>query len=184
MAPVHSQLARLIKEERLVLLILLLAKKRKSKSKRRHRFWIHPILRQRRSYGAFFHLVRELQMDGEKFRQYFRLSREQFGQVQKSQHSAGSNKTFWCEKKCHAPLFCRTSAMRHAEKSLQCPIFNLPQWYRRLAGSVPLPQRTNGFMSRDLRWSDFSRTTTAPQPDIWIFSFRVLFPSLADCFQL
>ncbi|KAK7480088.1 hypothetical protein BaRGS_00028648 [Batillaria attramentaria] len=58
MAPVHSQLARLIKEERLVLLILLLAKKRKSKSKRRHRFWIHPILRQRRSYGAFFHLVR------------------------------------------------------------------------------------------------------------------------------
>ncbi|KAK7487210.1 hypothetical protein BaRGS_00021562 [Batillaria attramentaria] len=65
MAPVHSQLARLIKEERLVLLILLIAKKRKSKSKRRHRFWIHPIVRQRRSYGAFFHLVRELQMDGE-----------------------------------------------------------------------------------------------------------------------
>ncbi|KAK7453907.1 hypothetical protein BaRGS_00039613 [Batillaria attramentaria] len=86
---------------------------------------------------VFFHLVRELQMDGEKFQQYSRLSREQFAQVL---HSGA-------KKKCHAPLFYRTSAMRHAEKSLQCPIFYLPQRCRKLAGSVSLPQRTNGFMS-------------------------------------
>ncbi|KAL8565422.1 hypothetical protein ACOMHN_029115 [Nucella lapillus] len=53
----------------------------KKRQKRRHRWWVHAILEKRRQYGTYHHLVQELQLDGERFQQYFRLSREQFSQV-------------------------------------------------------------------------------------------------------
>ena len=42
--------------------------------KRKHRFWIHPILNKRKEYGACYHLVRELELDEEKYIEYFRIS--------------------------------------------------------------------------------------------------------------
>ncbi|KAL8600804.1 hypothetical protein ACOMHN_055999 [Nucella lapillus] len=53
----------------------------KKRQKRRHRWWVHAILEKRRQYGTYHHLVQELQLDGEMFQQYFRLSQEQFSQV-------------------------------------------------------------------------------------------------------
>ncbi|KAL8582017.1 hypothetical protein ACOMHN_027998 [Nucella lapillus] len=53
----------------------------KKRKQRRHRWWVHAILEKRRQYGTYHHLVQELQLDGEMFQQYFRLSREQFSQV-------------------------------------------------------------------------------------------------------
>ncbi|KAL8595199.1 hypothetical protein ACOMHN_043352 [Nucella lapillus] len=53
----------------------------KKRQKRRHRWWVHAILEKRRQYGTYHHLVKKLQLDGEMFQQYFRLSREQFSQV-------------------------------------------------------------------------------------------------------
>ncbi|KAL8612112.1 hypothetical protein ACOMHN_013991 [Nucella lapillus] len=53
----------------------------KKRQKRQHRWWVHAILEKRRQYGTYHHLVQELQLDGEMFQQYFRLSREQFSQV-------------------------------------------------------------------------------------------------------
>ena len=41
--------------------------KRLRVTKRKHRFWIHPILNKRKEYGAFYHLVRELELDEEKY---------------------------------------------------------------------------------------------------------------------
>ena len=49
--------------------------------KRKHRSWVDNILKKRKGQGAYQHLVRELQGDGERFQQYFRLTREQFAQV-------------------------------------------------------------------------------------------------------
>ena len=46
-------------------------------AKRKHRFWIHPILNKRKDYGAFYHLVRELELDEEKYIEYFRMSPQQ-----------------------------------------------------------------------------------------------------------
>ena len=48
--------------------------KRLRVAKRKHRFWIHPILNERKEYGAFYHLVRELELDEEKYIEYFRMS--------------------------------------------------------------------------------------------------------------
>lgn len=54
---------------------------KKRKIKRKHRWWVHDIIRNRILQGAYHNLVKELQLDGEKFQQYFRLTREQFAQV-------------------------------------------------------------------------------------------------------
>ena len=55
--------------------------KRLRVAKRKHRFWIHPILNKRKEYGAFYHLVRELELDEEKYKEkyieYFRMSPQQ-----------------------------------------------------------------------------------------------------------
>ena len=51
--------------------------KRLRVAKRKHRFWIHPILNKRQEYGAFYHLVRELELDEEKYIEYFRMSPQQ-----------------------------------------------------------------------------------------------------------
>ena len=57
---------------------LLLSKRER---KRRHRWWIHPIIERRSEFGVYHHLVRELELDGELFQQYFRLTRVQFAEV-------------------------------------------------------------------------------------------------------
>ena len=47
------------------------------KRRRRHNRWrVHPINQGRTQHGAYNHVVRELQFDGERFQQYFRLTRE------------------------------------------------------------------------------------------------------------
>ena len=48
---------------------------------RRRRWWVHPILQLRREHGAYYRLVRELQLDNERFHQYFRMSREEFARL-------------------------------------------------------------------------------------------------------
>ena len=45
--------------------------KRLRVAKRKHRYWIHPILNKRKEYGAFYHLVRELEPDKEKYLKVF-----------------------------------------------------------------------------------------------------------------
>ena len=47
----------------------------KKHQKRRHRWWIHSILQKRAERGAFNNLVNELQLDGERFQQYFRVTK-------------------------------------------------------------------------------------------------------------
>ena len=51
--------------------------KRLRVAKRKHRFWIHPLLNKRKEYGAFYHLVGELELDEEKYIEYFRISPQQ-----------------------------------------------------------------------------------------------------------
>ena len=41
---------------------------------RQHRFWVHEILRERQDYGAYYHLVNELELDRDKYHEYFRYS--------------------------------------------------------------------------------------------------------------
>ena len=53
----------------------------KMKNKRKHRWWVRSTVQKRKDHGAYLNLVRELQEDGEKFKEYFRLTREQFAQV-------------------------------------------------------------------------------------------------------
>ena len=54
---------------------------RASQEKREHRFWVHEILRRREEKGAYYNLVRELQLDAEKHHQYFRMSAEKMDHV-------------------------------------------------------------------------------------------------------
>ena len=49
--------------------------------RRKHRLWVHGIMRNRLQQGAYYNLVKELPLDEEKFQQYFRLTREQFAHV-------------------------------------------------------------------------------------------------------
>lgn len=43
--------------------------------------WVHPINRKRKSYGEYHHLMRDLEADDEKFRNYFRLNQDQFNEI-------------------------------------------------------------------------------------------------------
>ena len=65
-------------EEELVLLYLYRSSR---KRKNRRRFWVHSILQKRKQHGEYHRLVKELEMDGERFQQYFRLSKEQFEHI-------------------------------------------------------------------------------------------------------
>ena len=38
-----------------------------------HRFWVHDISRRRQEYGAYDDLVRELELDNDKYHAYFRM---------------------------------------------------------------------------------------------------------------
>ena len=49
--------------------------------RRKHRWWVHDIIKNRLKQGANHNLVKDLQFDEEKFQQYFGLPREQFDQV-------------------------------------------------------------------------------------------------------
>ena len=44
----------------------------KLKAKRRHRFWVYDILKYTKVHGAF--MVRELKLDTDRYREYFRMS--------------------------------------------------------------------------------------------------------------
>ena len=52
-----------------------------SNPKRKHRFWVHPILKKRNTHGTFHHLVQELRLHGDQFQRYFRLSVVQFEEL-------------------------------------------------------------------------------------------------------
>ncbi|KAH3773013.1 hypothetical protein DPMN_174361 [Dreissena polymorpha] len=52
-----------------------------SRRKRKHRYWTRAIIRKRQTYGTYYHLVRELELNDKESRTYFRLSRHQFGNV-------------------------------------------------------------------------------------------------------
>ncbi|KAL7406674.1 hypothetical protein ABVT39_024408 [Epinephelus coioides] len=47
----------------------------------RRRVWVHDILRGREQHGEYHRLVQELQLDGERFKCYFRLGIDQFGSL-------------------------------------------------------------------------------------------------------
>jgi len=51
---------------------------RRKRRLRRHRFWIHPIDRNRDIHGDYNHLIPELRTDAQLFKKYFRLTVEQF----------------------------------------------------------------------------------------------------------
>ena len=42
--------------------------------KRKHRYWVHDILRRRLQQGAYHNLVQELQLDSQRFHSYIRIS--------------------------------------------------------------------------------------------------------------
>ena len=42
------------------------------------RWWIHPIFQRREQHGVYYRLVKELELDSQRWREYLRLSREQF----------------------------------------------------------------------------------------------------------
>ena len=48
---------------------------------RQHRFWVHDILKRRQEYGAYYHLVRELELDNDKYHAYFRMSAKKLEHV-------------------------------------------------------------------------------------------------------
>jgi len=49
---------------------------KKCNKQRKHCWWVHNINRNWLQQGAYHNLVKELQFNGEKFQQYFRLTRE------------------------------------------------------------------------------------------------------------
>lgn len=53
----------------------------KATKKRKRRWWVHTILQKRKKFGEYHRLVKELELDGERFQQYFRLTREQFAHI-------------------------------------------------------------------------------------------------------
>ena len=66
---------------RLILLILMLMRRRqlRRKDKYRKRFWVRPILQQRKQQGEYFNLVREMQLaDHESSFKYCRMSSHLF----------------------------------------------------------------------------------------------------------
>ena len=56
---------------------------KKRKNKRKHRRWVQSIIKKRFQQGSYHNLVREMEvhLSGEKFKEYFRLNREQFAEV-------------------------------------------------------------------------------------------------------
>ena len=61
-------------QEEMMLLCLLLKKRRTATAKRKHRFWVHDIIKGREERGVYNNLVRELELDARKYHEYFRMS--------------------------------------------------------------------------------------------------------------
>ena len=80
MAPAASTLRlHLLEEEQMLLIMkLCILKLRLKKRKRKHRWWVHNLLRLRHEQGAYNNLVKELDGDAEKFQQFFRMKRADF----------------------------------------------------------------------------------------------------------
>jgi len=62
--------------------------KYKKRTRRRHRYWVQDIYQKRKDYGAFYHLMLELELDDVNFENYFRaciinsrLSSNEFNQA-------------------------------------------------------------------------------------------------------
>ena len=72
------RLLKLIQEEEHMFLEMIVISNAAKKKKRTHKYWIHPILLNRKTLGTYHSLVQELKLHGDKFRQYFRVSTEQF----------------------------------------------------------------------------------------------------------
>ena len=87
MEPISSKLGllhdyKLGQDELLITILSVYREIRKKKKTRKRRWWVHPILQRRCEQGCYHRLVQELQLDGEMFKRYFRLTREQFAQLQ------------------------------------------------------------------------------------------------------
>jgi hypothetical protein len=69
----------------LAVIVLLLegeeSRTRESNSQRKRKKWVHTSLIRRKTEGEFFTLYKELVDDGEKFHQYFRMSKYQFNDL-------------------------------------------------------------------------------------------------------
>ena len=48
---------------------------------KRERKWVHEVNMKRRDSGEFHHLMKQLRQDEVKFKEYFRMSRNQFEQL-------------------------------------------------------------------------------------------------------
>ena len=73
--------ALLAMEQYNILLLSSTSKLLQAKKKRKHRCWVHDIFQKRSEHGVHNHLVRELELDEDRFHQYFRMTREQFDQL-------------------------------------------------------------------------------------------------------
>ncbi|GFR90517.1 nuclease harbi1 [Elysia marginata] len=51
------------------------------KSKKRPRYWVHDIIKNRKIHGAYYHLVRELELDTDRYKEYFQMSPRQLEMV-------------------------------------------------------------------------------------------------------
>ena len=84
MASKIKQLAQdICLQEELIVIVATynLIQEKKKKPKRKHRWWVHDIVKKRRQQGAYHNLVQELLFDNERFKLYFRLSKDQYTQL-------------------------------------------------------------------------------------------------------
>ena len=68
-------------DDELIIMGLAYLHQAQQKKKRQHRWWVHDLLRKRSDFGAYNHLVRELELDEKKFCEYFRVSKAQFDEI-------------------------------------------------------------------------------------------------------
>ena len=70
MAPQWSCLLSTILDDEEQLILILAVYRQLTKQQRGwHRWWVHNILKKRCQHGTFHHLVKEMQLDGERFQQ-------------------------------------------------------------------------------------------------------------------
>ena len=55
-----------------------LHRRKQNEQVKKRRWWIHPILQRRNQLGEYHRLVMELELDSERWKKYFRVSKEQF----------------------------------------------------------------------------------------------------------
>ena len=83
MAPVYSIPGHELEDHghSLLMVGMLIYRRQNRRKKRTHRWWVHEILQKRHEDGAYYRLVKDLQLHDDQFKRYFRLTREQFNQV-------------------------------------------------------------------------------------------------------